>query len=254
MKKQTSWLIIAATTAFLLQGCAQASKPNAQAPAQQPPAAAQQPPAVAQQPSPATPQPTQPGQAAGQPASNQGAIDLTPELKVNPSMIIGTTTYNDTVAKFGKPLMEKDHKTAFRTELTKKGSKLPQIVDTYALFHVNPVTGEKMDKVFPYFFTKDAKKVLVASQILPHRGTLLEKIKNSTATFDDVKKYYGTPIRETSKGLEYYDFDHKISLHVTNVKKRIVFFLTKYDLLYGSNTTDLQAHEDTIKRLAKEKK
>lgn len=263
MNKISKWLSIGMVTAVLLQGCSQTSspdtgKPSTTQPGQQTgqpvaqPAAPNQPNA-GQQPAPP---PAKGGQAEQPPVDKEQPVrlNLMRELTVNPAMKIGTTTFDELVKKFGKPVQEKVVNTAFRTELTKKDSKLPQIPNITALFHVNPITGEKMEKTFPYNFTNDKKKILVTSQILLHRSDLFEKIKNKSISLDDVKRVYGKPTRESDTGLEYYDFDNNIVLLVTNKKGKLTYQVTKYDLLYGSNTTDLQAHEETIQRLAKENK
>ncbi|MGD8191170.1 hypothetical protein ACQCN2_14420 [Brevibacillus ginsengisoli] len=230
MKKQASWLLVAATTVLLLQGCSSSAQPNTQ---------------------PAPAPAGQTSQAVPQSGANQGTLDLTPELELNPSMKIGTTTYDELVAKFGKADEVKDHKTPFRTGLNNPQSKYPQIVNTAANFHINPLTGEKMDQAFPYFFTKDDKKVLVSSHIFLKRGDLLEKERDHTITLDDIKKVYGKPLRESPVSIEYYDFDHKIALDIMVAGKgKFGCMLTKYDLLYGSDTQDMQKHEEKIKELA----
>lgn len=255
MKKRTSWLLVAATTAILLQGCNSAAQPNTQptpAPAgqatEQPAAQPQAGNATNTQPAtkPSTDNPATPGNGA-----KQGAIDLTPELQLNPAMRIGTTTFAELEKKFGSAEEVKDHNTAFRTGLNNPSSKFPKIVNTSAKFHINPVTGEKMDQTFPYYFTKDDKKVLVQSQIILKRGDLVAKQKNHTVTLEDVKKAYGDPLRETPVGLEYYDFEHKIAIHVMMLKKgKLSCMLSRYDLLYGENIQDLQKHEEKIRELA----
>lgn len=266
MNKISKWVSIAMLTTALLQGCAQSSSPGDEKPSTtQPSPTTEQPatpnqPATGQQPAQGNqqpaPQPAKGGQAAQPPANQEQPLqlNLTRELTVNPVVKIGTTTYAELIKKVGKPAHEKVVHTPFRTGLTKKDSNYPQIQNVVAIFHLNPVSGQKMEKTFPYHFTNDNKKVLVTSQILPRRSDLLDKIKNKTITFADIKRVYGKPTRESEKSLEYYDFDNNIVMFVVNKEGTITYQLTKYDLLYGSNTTDLQAHEETIQRLAKENK
>ncbi|MGC5323928.1 hypothetical protein [Brevibacillus sp. SYSU BS000544] len=259
MNKISKWLSIGMVTALLLQGCSQASSPDTGKPSTTQPGQQTGQPAAPNQPN-ASQQPAPPpakGGQAEQPVANKEKpvrLNLTRELTVNPAMKIGTSTYDELAKKFGKPVQEKTVNTPFRTELTKKDSKLPQIQNITALFHVNPITGEKMEKSFPYNFTNDKKKVLVTSQILPRRSDLIEKIKTKSITLDDFKRVYGKPTRESETSLEYYDFDNNIVLLIANKKGSLTYQVTKYDLLYGSNTTDLKAHEETIQRLAKENK
>lgn len=258
MKKHASWLLIAAAATLILQGCNQASQPAQPTPTpagqtatQQPqtqPSGSQTAPTTQQ---PTTTQPSSGGQAATQPAASQGTVDLTPELKLNPAMVLGKTTYTELEMRFGKAEDVKDHKTAFRMGLSNPQSKYPQVVNISAKFHINPLTGQKMNETFPYYFTKDDKKVLVAAQTVLRRGDLLVKEKNHTITLDDIKKVYGEPLRETPIGMEYYDFNHKIALQVImRGKGKFAYMLTKYDVLYGDDTQDLQKHEEKIKELA----
>ncbi|WP_139488804.1 hypothetical protein [Brevibacillus dissolubilis] len=205
------------------------------------------------QPANQTPAKTTPAPAPAKPGQT-AEMDLRRELIINPSLTVGKTTYDEMVKKYGKPVFEKNVKSPFRTGLAKGAENPPQIEEVVAMFQFNPLTGEKIKSVVPMFFTPD-KKTLVSSSILLTRGDLREKLAGGTTiTFEDVKKAYGKPNRESAEGLEYYDFQNNITMTVTKDKKgKVVARVTKYDLLYAGNPTDLQAHEDAIKELAAQK-
>lgn len=231
MQQKKSWITAAFAALVFLQlaGCSSSENPTAQPPATQ------------------TGQPTAPqGQA---PADSQvNSIDLTRELTLHPSIVIGKTTLADMIKAYGKPVKLVNVKSNFRTEIIEKKENAPQIEQIMGQFKVNPLTGKPFDKPFPFYFTKGDKPVMVAAPVFLQRGDLLEKEKKGSVTLDDVKKVYGEPAREIEGALEYYDFQHNISLIVfTNKSGNIATLLTKYDLLYGSNTADLEAHEEVIK-------
>ncbi len=231
MQQKKSWITaaFAALVCLQLAGCSSSENPTAQAPAAQ------------------TGQPTAPqGQA---PADSQvNSIDLTRELTLHPSIVIGKTTLADMIKAYGKPVKLVNVKSNFRTEIIEKKENAPQIEQIMGQFKVNPLTGKPFDKPFPFYFTKGDKPVMVAAPVFLQRGDLLEKEKKGSVTLDDVKKVYGEPAREIEGALEYYDFQHNISLIVfTNKSGNIATLLTKYDVLYGSNTADLEAHEEVIK-------
>jgi len=186
------------------------------------------------------------GKAPGQ--QEVPSLDLTSELTLHPSIVIGKTTMADMIQAYGKPLKLVHVKSNFRTDMLAKKEHAPQIEQIMGQFKVNPLTGKPFDKPFPFYFTKGNNPVLVAAPVFLKRGDLLEKERNGKVTLDDVKRVYGQPAREIEGALEYYDFSHDISLIVfTNKNGNIDTLLTKYDLLYGSNTRDLQTHEEIIK-------
>jgi hypothetical protein len=136
----------------------------------------------------------------------------------------------------------------FRTEMEEKKEKAPQIEEILASFHVNPLTGEPSRAAVPFFFTKGEKQVLVAAPIVLTRGDLLQKLKEKKITLEDVRRVYGEPAREIEGALEYYDYQHHISLLVfLDQQGNISTMLTKYDLLYGNNEKDMKLHEEIIK-------
>ncbi|MGE5704745.1 MAG: hypothetical protein ACM32O_19620, partial [Clostridia bacterium] len=143
------------------------------------------------------------------------------------------------------------YKSAFRKDLTKATS---QPIDQWVgVFDIDLATGKKAVKQSLLFFTNDEKKVLVASQVVVNRGDLKKKYAEGTLTIDDVKKTYGEPTRSNESILEYYDFTNKIvMLAGKNDKGAIDFLVTKYDLLYANDPTDLKEHESIIKRLSEE--
>lgn len=271
MKKKS---LLAAWAAILLlaAGCSEkqpaAQSPNAQTAPGQPSAApdASASPSAGQAPAAKGEiGAAQPGTTAGKaqtvPANGQtapvqaGPIDLTPELTVNPTLVIGKTTYAELSKKYGAPISSKRVKTAFRKGLASGSGPFPQIEETVALFKLNPLSGKPLDTGFPLYFTADDKQVLVSAPVFLRRGGLLEKIKNGTLSFDDVKRVYGEPTRESKDGLEYYDFDHKAVMFVfKNSKGHLNAVVTKYDLLYAGDPADLQAHEQTIRRLSQQQK
>jgi hypothetical protein len=229
MKKTWLTTALAALVVLQLQGCASSDSPSTQPPA------------------------TQTGQThtpQGQAPANQQAasLDLTRELTLHPTIVIGKTTLAEMIKAYGKPVKLVNVKSNFRTEILEKKENAPQIEQIMGQFKVNPLTGKPFDKPFPFYFTKGDNPVLVAAPIFLMRGDLLEKERKGKVTLEDVKKVYGEPAREIEGALEYYDFDHHISLIVfTNKSGNVGTMLTKYDLLYGSNTQDMQTHEEIIK-------
>lgn len=220
-RKKIISLFAAACVALQLQGCS-----SSQAPATQPP---------------------QSGTAVT-PGQNQGPVDLTPELTINPSIVIGKTTMTDMIKKYGAPKM-RSTKTEFKTDVEKQGFNGPSIEELRAPFKINPLTGEKSNDAYPMYFSTSEKPLLVSAPVFLTRGDIDEKAKNKTLTLEDIKKTYGTPTREAKNRLEYYDFERKIYLVIKKSSKgSISARVTKYDLLYGKNVEDMKAYEDLIKK------
>jgi hypothetical protein len=220
--RQKTWryAALAALVFYQLQGCSSGSEQSAQP----------------------KPLPTQP--AAQQAAS----IDLTPELNMYAKIAFGKTTLDEMVKQYGKPVKMATVASPFRTEMEEKKDKAPQIEEILASFKVNPLTGEPADAAVPFFFTKGKKQVLVAAPILLARGDLRQKLKEKKLTLEDVRRVYGEPAREIEGALEYYDFEHHISLLVfLDQQGNISTLLTKYDLLYGNKEKDMKLHEEVIK-------
>jgi hypothetical protein len=174
--------------------------------------------------------------------------DYTQELILHPSIVIGKTTMDDMIKAYGQPVKIETVKSRFRTDIA-KGIDSPAVEEILASFKVNPLTGKKFDTPFPFYFTKE-KKILVAAPIFFLRDGLFDKMKSNTITYEDVKKYYGETVRESEKSIEFYDFDHKISLLVyKNKQGELASLLTKYDLLYAGNPNGMKHHEAMVKLL-----
>lgn len=216
-----SCLVAAACLALQLQACS-----SSQAPTTQPPATG----------------------TTQNPGQNQTApLDLTPELTVNQSIVIGKTTMGEMMKKYGTPKI-RSTKSEFKTDIAKQGLNGPAIEELRAPFNVNPMTGEKSINTFPMYFTTDTKPVLVSTPILLNRGDLVQKAKAKTLTLGDIKNVYGIPTREAEDKLEYVDFDRKIHLIIKKSSGgSISARLTKYDLLYGKNQQDMKAYEQLVK-------
>ncbi|NGQ96339.1 hypothetical protein G3578_14330 [Brevibacillus sp. SYP-B805] len=205
-------------------------------------------------------QPIKPAPSAQQPSTGGGEVkpaqkptpanknDYRNELVLYPSIVIGQTTMDDMIKAYGQPVKVETVPSRFREDIA-KGVDSPAVEEVLATFKVNPLTGKKFNTPFPFYFTKD-KKILVAAPIFFLRDGLFDKMKNNTITYQDVKNSYGEPVRESEKSIEFYDFDHKISLLVyKNERGELASLLTKYDLLYGSNTNGMKHHEAMVKLL-----
>jgi hypothetical protein len=203
-------------------------------------------------------QPNQPASTAQKPATGGGEVkpaqkptpanknDYRNELVLHPSIVIGKTTMDDMIKAYGKPVKIQTVPSRFRVDIA-KGVDSPAVEEVLATFLVNPLTGKKFTTPFPFYFTKD-KKILVAAPIFFLRDGLFDKMKNNTITYDDVKNSYGETARESAKSIEFYDFDHKISLLVyKNERGELASLLTKYDLLYGTNANGMKHHEAMVK-------
>ncbi|MGO0061567.1 hypothetical protein ACTID9_16350 [Brevibacillus fluminis] len=190
--------------------------------------------------------------ATSQPAPS---VDLTKELTINPSLIVGKTTFADVEKAYGKPSKAGQYETPFRSNLANGGANSKPIAEYAGVFGVDVATGKKAAKPSLLFFTNDKNKTLVASRVVFSRDELVKKEKEGKLTLDDVKKVYGEPNRGNDNGLEYYDFAHHIVMLVMkNEEAKVEALITKYDLLYADNPSDLAEHEKVIKELGDEEK
>ncbi len=180
---------------------------------------------------------------------------LVNELTINKSIVIGKTTLADISKTLGQPTKTYEELTGFRKGISTGGDNLPQIPELVAFFKVNPYSGKPIESEYPLFFTTGQNNLLVSATVPLVRGKLQEKQKKGTATFEDVKKEFGEPTRQTDQIMEYYDFPNRIMMIVKKFDGDIIGAqITKYDLLYEGDQADLEAHENIIKQLSKEEK
>lgn len=267
MNKQKALIAVMITLVLALaNGCASSSEQPAKGPAaeqpQTPPAqeapgqaaapgkspSAQQP--GGQPPAPAQPKPNQPAagkenqikpEAKPTPANRN---DYTNELILHPSIVIGKTTMDQMIAAYGKPVKTATIPTPYKVPAAGGERAVEQIM---ASFKVNPLTGQKFNKPYPFYFTKD-KKILAAAPIFLLRDGLIEKVRNSTVTFEDVKASYGKITRVSDTYLQLIDYDHHIALRVEkDAKGNLAAFLTKYDLFFAGQPAALADYEETAK-------
>ncbi len=265
MKKQT--IVLAVVTSFVLaltSGCAsseqpekkepaavQPQKPAEQAPGQAPAPATQKP--SEQPPATAQPKPTQPAAGKDTPITPEGKPtpanrnDYTNELILHPSIVIGKTTMDEMIAAYGQPVKTETIPTPYKVPAAGGEKAVEQIM---ASFNVNPLTGEKFNKPYPFYFTKN-KKILAAAPIFFLRDGLIEKVRNNTITFEHVKKSYGEITRKSDHSLQLIDYDHHISLHVEkDANNKLSAVLVKYDLFFAGQPAALKDYEE-MARLAK---
>ena len=265
MKKQKVWMVVMSACVFALaSGCASApEKPAKEPTAQQPQTPpAEQPPEKPETPdtAPNTQQPAeQPQPPAGQqqpaqPDAGKTAIapqkkptpanknDLTNELTLHPSIVIGKTTMDDMIAAYGQPVKTDTRPTPYKVPAAGGSKAVEQIM---ASFLVNPLTGEKFDKPYPLYFTKE-RKILAAAPVFLLRDELYEKQQKGTATFQDLIDSYGKVTRITDTFVQFIDYDHHIALRVEKAANgQLSATITKYDLFYAGQPTSMAEYEET---------
>jgi len=267
MKKQKVWMAVMSACMFALaSGCASSpEKPAKEPTAQQP----QTPPAEQTPEKPETPntapntqqpaeQPQPPAgqQQPAQPDAGKAAIapqkkptpanknDLTNELTLHPSIVIGKTTMDDMIAAYGQPVKTDTRPTPYKVPGA-GGSKPVELL--MASFKVNPITGKKFDNPYPFYFTKE-KKILAAAPIFLLRDELLDKQQNGTITFEDLKKSYGKVSRIQDDFVQFFDYDHHISLLVEKkADGSLTATLSKYDLFFAGFPAALEDYEKQAK-------
>lgn len=138
--------VLAACMFLTLQGCS-----SSQAPSSQPPAT---------QPNQSTP--VQPASPTGDTSQVVTSIDLSRELTINPSIVVGKTTLAEMIKAYGKPEKLSQTESNFHTDIEEKKEKAPAIKELFAMFKVNPITGKPSENLFPLYFTTRGKSELVA--------------------------------------------------------------------------------------------
>ncbi|WP_134686685.1 hypothetical protein [Brevibacillus migulae] len=270
MKKQKAWMaVMSACVLVLASGCASspeqpAKEPTAQQP-QTPPAGktpektepntapnTQKP---TEQPQPATggqqqqPAPTQPeaGKTVAVPQKKPTPANknnLTNELILHPSIVIGKTTMDEMIAAYGQPVKTDIRPTPYKVPVAGGSKPVEQIM---ASFLVNPITGEKYDKPYPFYFTKE-RKILAAAPVFLLRDELYEKQQKGTATFQDLINSYGKVTRITNTFVQFIDYDHHIALRAEKAADgKMVATITKYDLFYAGQPAALADYEETAR-------
>lgn len=264
MRKKHKIMMAALSVAILTlgNGCT-SQQPTKEPSAQQPASPAKDSPTQAAGPdkSAATPAPAQP--APGQPAQNPPVAngqtapivpevkptpanrnDYTNELILHPSIVVGKTTMDEMIAAYGQPVKTETRPTPYTVPAA--GGKKP-VEQIMASFLVNPLTGKKHDKPYPFYFTKN-KKILAAAPIFFQRDKLFEKQMQNKLTFADVIQSYGKLTRITDTYLQLIDYDHHIAIRVDKAADgHLSAVISKYDLFFAGQPAAMKDYEDTAK-------